>query len=188
MIFLLFLAGLCANFWLAWDTLPYFPVEISHTLSATRANVVLNGIVVLSFPWLLEDVFPALGMRLWLMVAVLLLAYDDHRLNVHQLAIYHLLALFLGNMLYYCGWKITVLYILFYGSRGFSKVYLVSVLLTHKTWRDWTSAPTRTFLESYEYIKRPKDPGHIVLRMGAVWQWLVWAVAIAILEFKPLSL
>ena len=185
MIALLFVLGLCANFWLAWDTLPYFPVEISYTLAATRANVLLNSTAVLLFPWLLVDVCP-LFMRFWLMLGVLPLAYDDHRMPVHQIAIYHLLALFIGNMLYYCGWRVTALFALFYVSRGISKIYLVGCLLMHKSWRDWASAPVQTFFAAYEYIKRPKESGHIVLTMGAVWQWLTWFLAVTILEYKPI--
>jgi hypothetical protein len=178
----LFFVAIAVNFWLAWDTLLYWPIEISHTLKATRYNLFFNCAIVLSFPWILEPIFPELWMRIWVMFGVLLLGYDDHRFPVHQLAIYHLLAIFVGSMFYYCGWKTTLAYCVFYVLRGLSKVYLVSALLMHKPVADWIRNPRNTFSQSYKYITQPKALGHPVLRLGAIWQWLCWALAIYILE------
>lgn len=182
----LFLAGLVVNFYLAWDTLPYFPVEISHTLKATDANVSFNIFVLgVAMIALLPELFPFWPVRYWAVFGALMLAYDDHRVNLHQLAIYNLLVTFLGTMWWQCGWNVTLAFAVFYFSRAVSKVYLVGSLLLHKPWKSWFTDPWKTFLESYEYIKRPKEPGHVVLRLGAVWQWLVWTVAIYLLETKP---
>ena len=133
--------------------------------------------------------FPHLFQRwyvsFWVALGALLLTYDDHRLNVHQLAIYNLLVTFLGSMWWQCGWKVTLAFVGFYFSRAISKVYMVASLLLHKPLKCWFTDPWKTFLESYEYIKRPKEPGHFVLRLGAVWQWTVWTVAVFIMETKP---
>lgn len=180
----LFFGAVALNFFLAWDTLSYWPIEISHSLKATRYNVLLNVAIVLSFPWLLEPIFPQMWTRVWVMFGVLMLGYDDHRFPVHQVAIYNLLATFVGSMLYHCGWKTTLAYCVFYVSRGLSKLFLVWTLLLHKPAAAWIENPRGTFAECYKYIVQPKEPGHPVLKLGAIWQWLCWGLAIYILEIK----
>lgn len=180
---LAFVAWVALNFYLAYDKLPFFPIEISWTLGATEANIWLNGLVLLAFPFVLYSTvdlpwyfYP------WFTSAVAGLLFGDHLGPGHAIAVKHLLLVFLAAV-----WQIhdttTVgIFLIFYFVRPVTKFILIATLIQKRGLVECFLSPWEAFKDAYAFAVQPSPPSHLILRVGGVWQWLVWGTLIVLID------
>lgn len=178
-----FVCWVAANFFFAYGTLPYFPIEISWTLGATPANKFLNGAACAVFPVL----FVLSTDIAWYHYACTGLGFagilvGDHLGLWHNAMVKTLLLSFLWLLYDLKGAGVTVAFLAFYALRPVTKIYLIATSIQKQPLAAWMREPVQTVRSAYGYATCPKPPGHPVLKMGAVWQWLVWFTLIVLIE------
>ena len=180
---LAFVAWVATNFYLAYDTLPFFPIEISWTLSATEKNVLLNGIVLCLFPFVLFQVLVLPWFfYLWITIAFGGVMVGDHLGLWHNVMVKHLLLTLLALVYQLHGLNVLGGFLVFYFVRPVTKFYLIATAIQKQSLADWIYSPWQTFKGAYAYAVQPKNSGHPVLKMGGVWQWVVWGSLIWLIE------